>query len=654
MTEVKTIWPWQKGKSQRAKKSSKPVKKVRSKSLEEIIGENWLQKIGVVMVLLGITFFLKYSFDQGWISPAVQVGIGVFIGLLFVGGGEFFVKRYREWAHVLTGAGIATLYFSFFAARNEFQLLSELQTFLVLIPVTGLAGLLAVRYKSLALTIFGMIGGYSAPLLIGTAEPNHFLVLVYTLILSVGVFSIAYSKRWPVLELLSFFFAFLYWDQSFGKLELTQSLALLAGFFAVFSLLPCYSNLLKKKLTDSWSLFLILLNGLFSYFYLYRLLEGDVSELTIGICVLSALFFFETVLVYMRNRKDKALTYTLLGLGVASFTTVLPIQAEGFPLTIGLLIEMILLFLIGFKLSLVWVRRFGMALGSFGFFSLVMNISKLDFTTVFEGSYYLANEWTLALASATAVYAGIAWLYKRHQKQVSKELWAGSAALFLANVTAIELISGQIDQVSHSYGLLYSVPYSVAQAVLLFVYTIFLMWQYFNWSRRSAKYLALFTFGSGLLFLSESSFDLFEAGVFPNMGFHLTVVLGFLASLVTVYLVKDFYVRFMKKEVDWINGCRLLGAALIFWLLNLEVHFFYELQAVTGGIFANIVQAKAATFSVLWAVYSIFYLVLGVWRRVKTYRWIGLLGFGVTVIKVFFLDMENLSSIYRIIAFICL
>ena len=291
------------------------------------------------------------------------------------------------------------------------------------------------------------------------------------------MFSIAYSKRWPVLELLSFFFAFLYWDQSFGKLELTQSLALLAGFFAVFSLLPCYSNLLKKKLTDSLSLFLILLNGLFSYFYLYRLLEGDVSELTIGICVLSALFFFETVLVYMRNRKDKALTYTLLGLGVASFTTVLPIQAEGFPLTIGLLIEMILLFLIGFKLSLVWVRRFGMALGSFGFFSLVMNISKLDFTTVFEGSYYLANEWTLALASATAVYAGIAWLYKRHQKQVSKELWAGSAALFLANVTAIELISVQIDQVSHSYGLLYSVPYSVAQAVLLFVYTIFLMWR---------------------------------------------------------------------------------------------------------------------------------------------------------------------------------
>ena len=121
-----------------------------------------------------------------------------------MGGGEFFVKRYKEWAHVLTGAGIAILYFSFFAARNEFELLTELQTFATLIPVTVLAGLLAIRYNSFALSIFGMLGGYSAPLLIGTAEQNTFLVLVYTLILSVGVFGIAYFKRWPILELLAF------------------------------------------------------------------------------------------------------------------------------------------------------------------------------------------------------------------------------------------------------------------------------------------------------------------------------------------------------------------------------------------------------------------------------------------------------------------
>ena len=654
MTAVQTIWPWQKGKRAKYAKRSVAHKKERGPSFEEVIGEKWMQIAGVIFVLLGVTFFLKYSFDQGWVSPAVQVGIGIVLGLLFVGGGEFFVKRYKEWAHVLTGAGIAILYFSFFAARNEFELLTEFQTFVALIPVTALAGLLAIRYNSFALSIFGMLGGYSAPLLIGTAEQNTFLVLVYTLILSVGVFGIAYFKRWPILELLAFLISFSYWDQSFGKLELKESLALLGGFFVVFSLLPCYGNLIKKKATDSWSLFLILFNGLFSYYYLYQLLEGNVRNLTIGICVLSALFFFETFLAYMRNRKDKALTYTLLGLGVASLTTVLPIQAEGFALTIGLLVETFLLFWIGFKLQLVWVRRFAMALGSLGFLSLVINISNLDFVTVFDGAKAIANEWTLALATATAVYAGIAWLYKKRQKQVNKELWAGSAALFSANITGIELISVQIDQVTHAYGFLYSVPYSVAQAVLLFVATIFLMWQFFKWARKSSKYLALFTFGSGLLYLSESAFDLFEAGVFPHNGFHLTVVLGFLAALVTVYLVKDFYCRFMKKEIEWIMGCRLVGAALILGLLNLEVHFFYELQALTGEIFSNIVQAKDATFSVVWALYSIFYLVLGIWRRVKTYRYIGLLGFGVTVVKVFFLDMENLSSIYRIIAFICL
>ena len=104
--QTKTVWPWQKNRGKRV-----PAKD--QLTLEEIIGGNWLQKIGVLMVMIGISYFLKYSFEQGWMGPVAQVSIGIVIGFLFLGAGEFFEKKYHTWAHILTGAGIGILYFRF-------------------------------------------------------------------------------------------------------------------------------------------------------------------------------------------------------------------------------------------------------------------------------------------------------------------------------------------------------------------------------------------------------------------------------------------------------------------------------------------------------------------------------------------------------------
>ena len=55
----------------------KPVQKVapkqKSKSdWEQFIGENLINKIGILILVLGISYFVKYSIDKGWINePAV-------------------------------------------------------------------------------------------------------------------------------------------------------------------------------------------------------------------------------------------------------------------------------------------------------------------------------------------------------------------------------------------------------------------------------------------------------------------------------------------------------------------------------------------------------------------------------------------------------
>ena len=45
-----------------------------------MIGENWLNKIGIAILVIGIGFFVKYAIDQNWIGEVGRVAIGIGTG----------------------------------------------------------------------------------------------------------------------------------------------------------------------------------------------------------------------------------------------------------------------------------------------------------------------------------------------------------------------------------------------------------------------------------------------------------------------------------------------------------------------------------------------------------------------------------------------
>jgi uncharacterized membrane protein len=67
--------------------------------------------------------------------------------------------------------------------------------------------------------------------------------------------------------------------------------------------------------------------------------------------------------------------------------------------------------------------------------------------------------------------------------------------------------------------------------------------------------------------------------------------------------------------------------------------------------FRNIQQLS---LSGIWIFYSIFMLVIGIWRRLKLLRLLSIGLFGVTILKVFIFDLSFLETLYRIISFIAL
>ena len=58
--------------------------------------------------------------------------------------------------------------------------------------------------------------------------------------------------------------------------------------------------------------------------------------------------------------------------------------------------------------------------------------------------------------------------------------------------------------------------------------------------------------------------------------------------------------------------------------------------------------------SLSWGAYGSALVVVGMWRSLVSIRWIGIAVIGLTVLKVFFVDLSELGGIYRVIGFLVL
>src|SRR5215510_2317022 len=149
---------------------AQPVNKSKTapvESLETVIGGNWLNKIGIVAIVLGMAYFFKYAFDNRWIGEMGRVVLGAMTGLALLFCGEALQRRqYRSYGITIAAGGIAILYFSIFAAFNFYSLITQLPALFLMVMITTSAVLMAVRYDARVIAWIGILGGFLTPMML--------------------------------------------------------------------------------------------------------------------------------------------------------------------------------------------------------------------------------------------------------------------------------------------------------------------------------------------------------------------------------------------------------------------------------------------------------------------------------------------------------
>lgn len=174
-------------------------------NFEQFLGVKLFAWLGGLVAFLAAAFFIKYSFDNNLISPQMRVAGGLLFGLgLIVGGLKLSGQRYAVTVQTLCAAGVLVLYADFFAAHVYYKLVpSTVMTFGLMVLVTGVAFLLAVRLNAQVVAVLGLLGGFLTPVLLSTGKDNPLGLFGYLAVLDLGLMAVALRKRWLHLVLLA-------------------------------------------------------------------------------------------------------------------------------------------------------------------------------------------------------------------------------------------------------------------------------------------------------------------------------------------------------------------------------------------------------------------------------------------------------------------
>ena len=220
-----------------------PLARRSSDDLESRIGSHWLNRVGIAAVLVGVSFFLDYAFENNWIGPSARVVIGLFAGIAVVLWSERFRKRgYDIFSYSLKAAGIGVLYLSLWASFQVYHLLPSNMVFAAMIIVTASTCALAVAQNAEVIAIFAIAGGFATPALLSTGENHEIVLFSYLALLDFALLVLTAIKPWRRIAILGFVGSLIYyigWYNTFyDRTQLTPTLIFATLFFAIFAAAP--------------------------------------------------------------------------------------------------------------------------------------------------------------------------------------------------------------------------------------------------------------------------------------------------------------------------------------------------------------------------------------------------------------------------------
>lgn len=631
-----------------------PVMPAKKKEVdyEKYIGENLFGKIGILIFVIGVGFFVKYAIDKDWISESLRTVLGFLTGSVLLGVAERLQKRYRTFSSLLAGGAFAVFYLTVAIAYHYYELFSQTVAFGILVGVTLFMSVLAVLYDRRELAIISLVGGFLAPFLVTSGEDNYIALFTYVSILNVGMFILSIYKKWTELPIISFVFTyfvmFLYvlgnfvLSSSAGMVEANHLFWFATLFYFIF-LLPVISIFrVQGRRISKWLLNIVVVNN---FLYLgMGLLFLDAMELDMEVAGLLSLFIALVNLaltVWLRKKQGyRFLFFAALGLVLTFVSLTVPLQMSGDTITLFWASETVLL---------LWLYvKSRMRIYEVATFVLVC----LTAVSFLIDAYYIATGYTEAgdaiyfnSTFATSLYTGLAagafaLLMQRHREffRTSRQLtyipW--NPAMLLISVALIYFTF------LREFYLHLSIESAGKSLVLFTSLAVLAIAIGFRKRFPLEKYAMPYAVGMGVgpLFLMWGIWwtDPAEMLSQPTGKWWLT----FVVVIATLCYISRRYYKLQGNKSSFTVYLSVMSTLL--WLTMVRL---FLCQSGYPDDFSS-------AFSISLSVAGFVQMALGMRLCQKALRMVSLGTFGIVLLKLVLMDLWAMPTIGKIIVFIIL
>ncbi len=352
---------------------------------EWLLGGNWLARIGILALIIGAGFFLNMAIDNEWIGETGRVVLGVVIGALLAGGGEYWARRYPRWSQAVTGGGIAIWYLSIFAASALYGLFSSTTALALIGVITVGATGLALRYESPTVAVLGILGGFATPLMLAESLPGEGALLVYVLVLDLGVLALAAFRNWrwfTLLALAGSLILFGYWHEERAP-DLLLAEAAITAIFLIFVGATTLFHVIWRRIPVATDQLLIVLNGIAYFGISYGLLFEDYRDWMGAFTVLLASFYGLLGYGFLAGFRDQArLSFFTFGMAAVFLAIAIPVQFDGPWIAIAWTVQATFMIWLSFFRGIHQLRWAAVAIfGVIVFGLLFLDIAATDLVT---------------------------------------------------------------------------------------------------------------------------------------------------------------------------------------------------------------------------------------------------------------------------------
>lgn len=653
-------------------------------SKEYAVATTWMLRAAVILLVLGLAYFIKYSHERNLLPPELRLSAAVVFALVILGIGCRLLsrKKYRVLGTSLAGTGFAGLYLCVFASVSIYHLLDTWVGLAGLAVLTAAGTALALRFDSIFLAMLAVCGGFLAPVLMDTGSRNLVGLFCYMTVLVAGSLVVARRRSWQAVNILTFLFTWgifiaskpfphstgphtyiepltmsPQWAAIGDKVNHSYLIAIAFGtvFFLAFCVQTVAFNLFSRRKVSLLELGFAALNGI--------VFMSVALPPTIAIYgrEYAAILTFAGALVYLlqiqllrtMKMEDRNLLLTLLVFGCGLIALTFPLLLKQDHLAVAWSVQAAAMLYIACRSKSVILARLSYIV------YMIAAVRLLGFDLAHGYIRHVQGVWTrlMNFGSFTAALAGGFFMLKHY----AAELHAAAASGGEAAATAVPGA-----RYSLSSKIMFWCAFAVSFILIAGEFTFWKQMEVGGVVATAALYLLLLSLIPRLF--RENTLGIIYAGAFLLCAY---ILLLFVSRPVFEANLSDFLYRFvpclwsvallalagvffgrlgleagsadrMAKSAHS-TGIFFIVSAMAFWFL----YSTDELRFLVGHYSGSRGGAHIAV-SLLWGFYALVLLAFGILRGKKVVRIAALVLFAVTVLKIFFYDLAGTPALYRI------